>query len=93
MGPQNVLVSCKPGKSNLVLSGSATISWLFVPSGPYSSDLWWRILSRDLGAMWRRRGESFFQVLSDIISTERSQTVLRREYIVFEVKLTCYGQR
>lgn len=61
MVPQNVLVSCKPGKSNLVLSGSATISWLFVPSGPYSSDLWWRILSRDLEAMWRR-GEGFFQV-------------------------------
>ncbi len=47
----NVLVSSKPDKSNQVLSGSATISWLFEPSGPCSSDLWWRILSRHLKAM------------------------------------------
>lgn len=37
---QDVLVSSKPDKSNLVLSGSATISWLFGTSGPCSSDLW-----------------------------------------------------
>lgn len=48
--PQNVLVSCKPGMSNLVLSGSATISWLFVPSGPYSSDLWWGIFIKGSGS-------------------------------------------
>lgn len=33
-------VSSKPDKSNLVLSGSATISWLFGTSGPCSLDLW-----------------------------------------------------
>lgn len=38
----NVLVSNKPDKSNLVLSGSATISWLFEASGPCSLDLCWR---------------------------------------------------
>lgn len=42
----NVLVSSKPDKSNQVLSGTATMSWLFEPSGPCSSDLWLRILSR-----------------------------------------------
>ena len=52
----NVLVSNKPDKSNQVLSGSATISWLFEPSGPCSSDLWWRILSGHLEAMWRKKG-------------------------------------
>lgn len=51
----NVLVSSKHDKSNLVLSGSATISWLFEPSGPCSSDLWWRILSKHLETMWRKK--------------------------------------
>lgn len=36
---QDVLVSSKPDKSNLVLSGLATISWLFGTSGPCSLDL------------------------------------------------------
>lgn len=35
----NVLGSSKLNKSNQVLSGCATISWLFEPSGPCSSDL------------------------------------------------------
>lgn len=43
VGLQNVLVSRKPDVSNLVLSGPATISWLFEPSGPCSSDLRRRI--------------------------------------------------
>lgn len=51
----NVLLSSKPDKSNQVLSGSATISWLFEPSGPCSSDLWLRILSVHLEAMWREK--------------------------------------
>lgn len=33
----NVLVSSEADKSNQVLSGSATMSWLFEPSGPCSS--------------------------------------------------------
>ncbi len=51
----DVLVSSKPDKSNQVLSGSATISWLFEPSGPCSSDLCWGILSGHLEAMWEKR--------------------------------------
>lgn len=43
VGLKNVLVSRKPDVSNLVLSGPATISWLFEPSGPCSSDLRRRI--------------------------------------------------
>lgn len=35
----NVPVSREADVSNLVLSGPATISWLFEPSGPCSSDL------------------------------------------------------
>lgn len=35
----NVPVSSKNNKSNQVSSGTATISWLFEPSGPSSSEL------------------------------------------------------
>lgn len=35
----NVLVSREADVSNLVLTGPATISWLFEPSGPCFSDL------------------------------------------------------
>lgn len=48
---QDVLVSSKPDKSNLVLSSLATISWLFGTSGPCSLDLWLRISKHHKGML------------------------------------------
>lgn len=74
----NVPVSSKPDKSNQVLSGSATISWLFEASGPCSSDLFGRgFLSRHLEVMWREK-KGFFGVMvecaRDIISVLMTET-------------------
>lgn len=75
----NVLVSSKPDKSNQVLSGSATISWLFEPSGPCSSDLWFRTLSMHLEAKCREKKDSLGLLCVHIISTMMTQALLSIE--------------
>lgn len=63
---RDVLVSSKPDKSNLVLSGSATISWLFGASGPCSSDLWLRI-SKHLEGMWGKLCFTWLLCISAVV--------------------------
>lgn len=57
----NMLKGSTPDKSNQVLSGSATMSCLFEPSGPCFSDLCPGILSRHLRAIENKK--DYFGVL------------------------------